>query len=233
MAGAALLPARAPATPSRPRSTRRTSGVLIAVSHEAGTAATLAAMKATHGARTILITAKPGRDRRRHDDRDAARGHAWCHTVGYVSPLLALTAIAGAADADDLHARDRRARSTLRAASPTMARDAARLRAADRHRQRPRRDHRARAGAEDRGGPARPGHAARASRRSCTATCPRRTRAPASSSSASTRRAGHSATSAPGDVQAAVARARHARRSRSTSCPRATRCSRARSRCSC
>ena len=74
----------------------------IAVSHEAGTAATLAALKAArrNGARTILITAKPELAERRHRRRHAARGHVWCHTVGYVSPLLALTAIAGAADAE-------------------------------------------------------------------------------------------------------------------------------------
>ena len=43
-------------------------GVLIAVSHEAGTAATLAAMRAAaaNGARTILVTARPEWTRRRH-----------------------------------------------------------------------------------------------------------------------------------------------------------------------
>jgi fructoselysine-6-P-deglycase FrlB-like protein len=71
-------------------------GVLIAVSHEAGTPATLAAVRATHGARTILITARPER---------APAGplvvatpladRSWCHTVGYLSPMLAFAAIAG------------------------------------------------------------------------------------------------------------------------------------------
>jgi fructoselysine-6-P-deglycase FrlB-like protein len=76
-------------------------GVLIAISHEAGTAATLAAMRAAaaNGARTILITARP-----ENADADIVVGTplvdtSWCHTVGYVSPLLALTAIAGNIDA--------------------------------------------------------------------------------------------------------------------------------------
>jgi len=75
-------------------------GVLIAISHEAGTAATLAAMRAAaaNGARTILVTAKP-----ENADADIVVGTpivdtSWCHTVGYVSPLLALTAIAGKVD---------------------------------------------------------------------------------------------------------------------------------------
>ena len=97
MAGAALLGARA-RDAFEASLDPQAEGVLIAVSHEAGTAATLAAMRTTD-ARTILITANP----------DAETGAdltiptplvdtSWCHTVGYVSPLLALTAIAGAAD---------------------------------------------------------------------------------------------------------------------------------------
>ena len=97
MAGAALLGAR-PRDAFEAALDPQTEGVLIAISHEAGTAATLAAMRAT-GARTILITARP--------EIDTGAGltigtplvdTSWCHTVGYVSPLLALTAIAGAAD---------------------------------------------------------------------------------------------------------------------------------------
>src|SRR4051812_14710252 len=100
------------------------AGVLIAISHEGGTAATLAALRAAapNGARTILITAKPGAAQAAlaaaaspggggATASAAAAGAdivvatplvdtSWCHTVGYVSPLLALTAIAGAADAD-------------------------------------------------------------------------------------------------------------------------------------
>jgi glutamine---fructose-6-phosphate transaminase (isomerizing) len=97
MAGAALLRARARDAFEASLDPQR-EGVLIAVSHEAGTAATLAAMKATN-ARTILITANPDADT--GADLTIATpltDTSWCHTVGYVSPLLALTAIAGAAD---------------------------------------------------------------------------------------------------------------------------------------
>ena len=98
MAGAALLGAR-PRDAFEASLDPQSDGVLIAISHEAGTAATLAAMKATN-ARTILITAKPEEDT--GADLTLATplvDTSWCHTVGYVSPLLALTAISGAADA--------------------------------------------------------------------------------------------------------------------------------------
>ena len=99
MAGAALLGARA-RDAFEASLDPQDDGVLIAISHEAGTAATLAAMRAATSARTILITAKPEAD----TGADLVVGTplvdtSWCHTVGYVSPLLALTAIAGAADA--------------------------------------------------------------------------------------------------------------------------------------
>jgi glucosamine--fructose-6-phosphate aminotransferase (isomerizing) len=97
MAGAALLGARA-RDAFEASLDPQSEGVLIAISHEAGTAATLAAIKATN-ARTILITANPDED----TGADLVvptplLDTSWCHTVGYVSPLLALTAIAGAAD---------------------------------------------------------------------------------------------------------------------------------------
>jgi glutamine---fructose-6-phosphate transaminase (isomerizing) len=76
-------------------------GVLIGVSHEAATAATLAALRAARGARTVLITALPGRA----PDGPLVvgtplRDRSWCHTVGYLSPLLALHAIAGEVDVE-------------------------------------------------------------------------------------------------------------------------------------
>jgi fructoselysine-6-P-deglycase FrlB-like protein len=98
MAGAALLGARS-RDAFEASLDPQSEGVLIAVSHEAGTAATLAAMKAT-SARTILITARPELDT--GADLTIATplvDTSWCHTVGYVSPLLAFTAIAGATDA--------------------------------------------------------------------------------------------------------------------------------------
>jgi fructoselysine-6-P-deglycase FrlB-like protein len=97
MAGAALLGARSRDSFEASLDAQG-EGLLIAISHEAGTAATRAAMKAT-SARTILITARAEVD----TGADLTIGtplvdKSWCHTVGYVSPLLALTAIAGAAD---------------------------------------------------------------------------------------------------------------------------------------
>jgi glutamine---fructose-6-phosphate transaminase (isomerizing) len=97
MAGAALLGARS-RDAFEASLDPQAEGILIAISHEAGTAATRAAIKATN-ARTILITARPEVD----TGADLVVptplvDTSWCHTVGYVSPLLALTAIAGAAD---------------------------------------------------------------------------------------------------------------------------------------
>jgi glutamine---fructose-6-phosphate transaminase (isomerizing) len=96
MAGAALL-GDATARDAFEASLDPRDGVLIAVSHEGGTAVTLAALIAAKRARTILITAKDG-----PADivvRTPLVDRSWCHTVGYLSPLLAFTAIAGAADA--------------------------------------------------------------------------------------------------------------------------------------
>ena len=77
-------------------------GVVIGVSHEAGTEATLAALRAAvdGGARAVLVTA--------HPERVAAgplvvgtpvHDTSWCHTVGYLSPLLAFHGMAGGAAA--------------------------------------------------------------------------------------------------------------------------------------
>jgi glucosamine--fructose-6-phosphate aminotransferase (isomerizing) len=77
----------------------QSGGVLVGVSHEAGTAATLAAIRAAadRGARTVLVTALPERAPQgpllvATPQRDTS----WCHTVGYLSPLLAFHAMAGA-----------------------------------------------------------------------------------------------------------------------------------------
>jgi glutamine---fructose-6-phosphate transaminase (isomerizing) len=76
----------------------QTGGVLVGISHEAGTTATLNAMEAAQarGAQTILVTAVP-------DGASAAqlivptplRDRSWCHTVGYLSPVLAVYAMSG------------------------------------------------------------------------------------------------------------------------------------------
>ena len=73
-------------------------GVLVAISHEAGTEATLAAAAAAaeRGARTVLVTAKPENAPDTFDVVVATplADTSWCHTVGYLSPVLALLAIA-------------------------------------------------------------------------------------------------------------------------------------------
>jgi glutamine---fructose-6-phosphate transaminase (isomerizing) len=72
-------------------------GVLIAVSHEAGTPATLAAAEAAadRGAEVAFVTARP--ERVPAGALVYATGlvdTSWCHTVGYLSPVLALHAVA-------------------------------------------------------------------------------------------------------------------------------------------
>jgi glucosamine--fructose-6-phosphate aminotransferase (isomerizing) len=97
-------------------------GVLVAISHEAGTAATLAAARAAQerGARVALVTARP----EAAPDGWLVLGtplvdRSWCHTVGYVSPLLALHAVAAhlAGGAPDAGA----ARSAIEAVLPRRA----------------------------------------------------------------------------------------------------------------
>jgi fructoselysine-6-P-deglycase FrlB-like protein len=73
-------------------------GLLVAISHEAGTPATLAAARGAGaaGAQAVLITAHPERvptgvepiGTPRHD-------RSWCHTVAYLSPLLLHATFAG------------------------------------------------------------------------------------------------------------------------------------------
>jgi glutamine---fructose-6-phosphate transaminase (isomerizing) len=76
------------------------SGLLIGISHEGGSAATNAAMEAAraNGARVALITAGPASPGAAlagivvtTDEMD----QSWCHTIGYVAPLL-VAAAAGA-----------------------------------------------------------------------------------------------------------------------------------------
>lgn len=85
-------------------------GLVIGVTHEGGTSATNAAMRASRdaGARTAVVTVS-----RRSPAGSVAEivietselDQSWCHSIGYTSPLLAATAIAGllsgsGADAD-------------------------------------------------------------------------------------------------------------------------------------
>ena len=76
-------------------------GLVIGVSHEGGTTATIHAMAAAKaaGARTALITGSAGSPSGAGTDAVAATvemDRSWCHTVGYVSPIVAAAAAAGA-----------------------------------------------------------------------------------------------------------------------------------------
>jgi glutamine---fructose-6-phosphate transaminase (isomerizing) len=71
-----------------------THGLLIAVSHEGGTQATNAALEAARaaGARTGLITVgggSPGAALAELVVRTEEMDQSWCHTVGYLSPIVA------------------------------------------------------------------------------------------------------------------------------------------------
>jgi glucosamine 6-phosphate synthetase-like amidotransferase/phosphosugar isomerase protein len=71
-----------------------TDGLLIAVSHEGGTQATNAALEAAHaaGARTALIAVSGGSPGAALADlvvRTEEMDQSWCHTVGYLSPVVA------------------------------------------------------------------------------------------------------------------------------------------------
>ncbi len=75
-------------------------GLVIGISHEGGTAATIASLEAgrSRGARTALITASAGAPGAAAADLVLATvemDRSWCHTVGYVSPIAAATATAG------------------------------------------------------------------------------------------------------------------------------------------
>ena len=78
-----------------------TGGLVIGISHEGGTAATIRALEASAaaGARTALITgsaASPAAAAAGPDMVVATieMDQGWCHTVGYLSPIIAAAAIA-------------------------------------------------------------------------------------------------------------------------------------------
>lgn len=71
-----------------------TDGLLIAISHEGGTTITNEALRAARasGARTALITVGGGSPGAELADNVVAtheQDQSWCHTVGYLSPLVA------------------------------------------------------------------------------------------------------------------------------------------------
>ncbi len=101
-------------------------GLVVAISHEAGTAATVAAARdaSDAGAQAVLVTAHP----ERVADGIEAIGtplhdRSWCHTVAYVSPLLLHAFFAGLSPrraeeliADGLAARAQRGEEAQRLA---------------------------------------------------------------------------------------------------------------------
>jgi len=85
-----------------------TGGLVIGVSHEGGTAATIAAMDAAGdaGARVALITGSAGSPAGDAADDDLVvetieMDQGWCHTVGYLAPLVAAAAIGGELSGED------------------------------------------------------------------------------------------------------------------------------------
>ena len=75
-------------------------GLVIGVSHEGGTAATNRALAAARdaGAKTAIITVTGRSPGGRAADVVVETGEmdaSWCHTIGYLSPLLAACAVAG------------------------------------------------------------------------------------------------------------------------------------------
>jgi fructoselysine-6-P-deglycase FrlB-like protein len=77
-----------------------TFGLVIGISHEGGTAATNAALRAAcdAGARTAIITVSdrsPGAALADLVVTTDELDQSWCHTVGYLSPIVAATAVAG------------------------------------------------------------------------------------------------------------------------------------------
>jgi fructoselysine-6-P-deglycase FrlB-like protein len=94
MAGAALLPGARSRDSFEAWLDPQRSGALVAVSHSGETAQTMAALRAARAARTVLITnsSTAGAD---VVVRTPLEDSSWCHTVGYLSPLLSFVAIAG------------------------------------------------------------------------------------------------------------------------------------------
>ena len=103
-------------------------GLVIGVSHEGGTAATMAALEAARGrgARTALITASAGAPAAALAETVLATiemDRSWCHTVGYVSPIVAASTTAAllAGDVPDPDAYRRRLAEGIEAAHATGA----------------------------------------------------------------------------------------------------------------
>jgi fructoselysine-6-P-deglycase FrlB-like protein len=75
-----------------------TSGLVVGISHEGGTTATNAALEASRaaGARTAIVTVSdrsPGASLADIVVETGELDQSWCHTVGYLSPLVAAAAV--------------------------------------------------------------------------------------------------------------------------------------------
>jgi glucosamine--fructose-6-phosphate aminotransferase (isomerizing) len=103
------------------------TGLVVGISHEAGTAATLTALTraASAGAEAVLITARP-------DQAPGGIGvvgtpvleRSWCHTVAYVSPMLVYALFAGLSveRADEIITTELDARAARHDDAVTLAR---------------------------------------------------------------------------------------------------------------
>lgn len=74
------------------------SGLVIGVTHEGGTGATNAALRAARaaGARTAVVTVSRRSPAGEVADIVVETGeldHSWCHSIGYISPILAAVAV--------------------------------------------------------------------------------------------------------------------------------------------
>ena len=79
----------------------RPNGLLVAISHEGGTWATNEMLREARvaGAGTALVTVSnrsPGAELARTVIRTHEQDQSWCHTVGYLSPMLAACALSAA-----------------------------------------------------------------------------------------------------------------------------------------
>jgi fructoselysine-6-P-deglycase FrlB-like protein len=77
------------------------NGVLVAISHEGGTQATTAAVQAARaaGATTAIVTVgggSPGAEAAELVIRTGEQDQSWCHTIGYLSPIVVGIALAAA-----------------------------------------------------------------------------------------------------------------------------------------
>ncbi|MEK6192544.1 MAG: SIS domain-containing protein [Chloroflexota bacterium] len=112
-------------------------GVVVAVSHEGGTAAANDALRAAAaaGATTVLITVSdrsPAAALADHLLGTAEQDQSWCHTVGYLSPLVVGACLHGAIR-EALPPPEATARQVMAGLDPTAAEGmAARLASTDR-----------------------------------------------------------------------------------------------------